>query len=674
MRARAWAWVGPLLAMIAVAGIGTWLDRALAEALREDLRTQLEALRDTGVVALEAWMEGRGALATSIAEDPGIVALTADLRRGAPAERALAVAHIRERLAEEMRHLALSGFLILGPDGRPLAASADRLVEADPSPARAWLDRARGGETVISSPFPVAGVGAVMIAAAPLRDPAGLSPAILVLLLPVEAFTAVLRTARVGASGETYAFNSQGLLLSHSRFDDDLRAAGLLPGGAADAVLGLEIRDPGVNVVKDSSARRDPSPPLTRMALSAVRGETGVDVDGYPDYRGVPVAGAWTWLARRGIGIATELDLAEAQRTSLLVRNGFRAIVGLLLATAAAGALAGASRRHWRRRAEEGAVLGPYEIERPLGEGGMGKVYLARHALLQRPTAVKVLRADRLSPEMLSRFENEVRLTAGLTHPNTIAVYDFGRDADESFYYAMEYVDGLTLGRLVDLSGPLPCGRVISILAQAAGSLAEAHGLGLAHRDIKPSNIMLAARGGLHDVVKVLDFGLARAPARGGIHGSAGSSLVGTPLFLSPELILDGAAAGPSSDIYQLGAVGYFLLTGSAPFHGTSLEEICALHLEAHVELPDQRLGRAVTRDLADLLLACLAKAPADRPPTAAALAEALRACADAGTWTEEDARRWWETLAGDVPPQAASLSAAPPAAERSDVAEQRRS
>ncbi len=654
MKARAWAWAGPLLAVIAVAGIGTWLDRKLAATLREDLQTQLEALRDTGVTALEAWMEGRSALVASIAEEPGIVALTADLRRGAPAERTLAVARIRERLAEEMRHLSLSGFLILGPDERPLAASSDRLFAADPSPARSWLARARAGETVISAPFAVEGVGAVMIAAAPVRDPAGLGPATLVLLLPVESFTAVLRTARLGASGETYAFDRAGLLLSHSRFDDDLRAAGLLAPDAADAVLGIEIRDPGVNLVKDKTGPRDPSPPLTRMAQSAVRGETGVDVDGYTDYRGVPVAGAWTWLAQRGIGIATELDLAEAQRTPLLVRNGFRVIVGLLLVTAAAGAFAGASRRHWRRRAAEGRALGPYRIERPLGEGGMGKVYLARHALLQRPTAVKVLRADRLSPELLARFETEVRLTAGLTHPNTIAVYDFGRDPDENFYYAMEYVDGLTLARLVDLAGPLASGRVISILAQAAGSLAEAHGLGLAHRDIKPSNIMLATRGGLHDVVKVLDFGLARAPARGSIHGSAGSSLVGTPLFLSPELILDGASAGPASDIYQLGAVGYFLLTGSAPFHGTSLEEICALHLEAHAEPPDQRLGRPVARDLAELLLACLAKNPAGRPASAMALRADLRACADAGRWTEEDARRWWEALGTDVPPSAA--------------------
>jgi eukaryotic-like serine/threonine-protein kinase len=156
------------------------------------------------------------------------------------------------------------------------------------------------------------------------------------------------------------------------------------------------------------------------------------------------------------------------------------------------------------------AQLGQYTLVEKIGEGGMGAVYRARHALLQRPTAIKLLLPERTNELDLARFEREVQLTSQLTHPNTIAIYDFGRTPDKVFYYAMEYIDGISLEQLVDEDGPQPPARVIHMLVQACGALAEAHGVGLIHRDVKPANLLLCARGGAHDVIKVVDFGLIK--------------------------------------------------------------------------------------------------------------------------------------------------------------------
>jgi len=208
-----------------------------------------------------------------------------------------------------------------------------------------------------------------------------------------------------------------------------------------------------------------------------------------------------------------------------------------------------------------GTRLGQYEIVSMLGEGGMGAVYRAEHALLKRPAALKLLLPERTGPENLARFEREVRLTAQLTHPNTVAVYDYGHTPDGQFYYAMEYLDGLTLEALVKRYGPQPPARVIYILAQAAGALAEAHALGLIHRDVKPANILFCDRGGVPDVVKLVDFGLAKSVSTEASPAlTQAGTLAGTPLYLSPEAISDAARVDHRADLYALGGVGYYEL------------------------------------------------------------------------------------------------------------------
>ena len=293
--------------------------------------------------------------------------------------------------------------------------------------------------------------------------------------------------------------------------------------------------------------------------------------------------------------------------------------------------------------------LGQYTLEKKLGEGGMGVVYRASHAMLRRPTAIKLLLPDRAGKDALTRFEREVRRTAMLTHPNTVTVFDYGRTTDGVFYYAMELLEGASLDEIVEVDGPQPEERVIHLLEQAAASLAEAHDAGLIHRDVKPGNILVVDRGGISDLVKVVDFGLVKdvgSKANGGATSepalTMANTITGTPLYIAPETLTAPETVDARADLYALGAVGYWLLTGTHVFGGKSILEVCAHHLHSVPDPPSTRLGAPVAADLEAVLLACLAKRPEDRPASAHVLRERLRACAAAGRWTNARAAQWW--------------------------------
>jgi serine/threonine-protein kinase len=311
---------------------------------------------------------------------------------------------------------------------------------------------------------------------------------------------------------------------------------------------------------------------------------------------------------------------------------------GVVVATLASSVVYGL-----RAEVRKARRLGQYTLEEKLGEGGMGTVYRARHALLRRPTAVKLVPPERAGRVALARFEREVQLTAGLSHPNTVSVFDYGHTPEGVFYYAMEYLDGTDLGRLVREDGPQPGARVAHVLRQVASALVEAHGVGLIHRDVKPENVILCERGGVPDVAKVVDFGLARdlEPATD-VRLTQSNVIQGTPLYLSPEAIRAPDAVDARSDLYALGAVGYFLLTGTHLFEGATAVEICSHHLHSPPQRPSERLGRPVPAGLEQVILSCLEKEPDRRPPSAAALRDALDDLDDVGAWTEREAREWW--------------------------------
>jgi serine/threonine protein kinase len=325
-----------------------------------------------------------------------------------------------------------------------------------------------------------------------------------------------------------------------------------------------------------------------------------------------------------------------ARITDIDFENPAASVLVLLVAAALAVGL----RLLQHRRSGGDQLLGSYRLDRKIGEGGMGIVYRASHTLLQRAAAIKVLPAERAGERDRRRFEREVQLTSQLTHPNTISIYDFGRTPNGLFYYAMEYVDGCDLQTLVEREGPQPPARVARILAQVAGALSEAHRSGLIHRDIKPANIMLCERGGVADVVKVLDFGLIKRidSGRGADTEADHDRLVGTPLYMSPEALLEPSSVDARSDLYAVGALGYFLLTGEPPFAGRTVLEVCAHHLRTIPVSPSLRLGAAVPPELEALILACLAKSPDARPDSAAVLERALLELA--ASWTQARAEQ----------------------------------
>jgi serine/threonine-protein kinase len=325
-------------------------------------------------------------------------------------------------------------------------------------------------------------------------------------------------------------------------------------------------------------------------------------------------------------------------------------LIALILAILAVGSAYGArtiSRR--RRQVAEARQLGQYRLKRRIGAGGMSEVYLAEDQLLKRPCAVKLLRPGVVTdPRALERLEREFRLTARLSHPNTVEVYDHGRTEDGTYYYVMEYLKGLSLAELVDRHGPLLPGRVVYLLRQVCGALREAHAAGLIHRDIKPSNIFAARRGGLGDVAKLLDFGLVLPTAILGEATLTGEGqILGTPHYMSPEQAQGGHELNERSDIYSLGAVAYYLLTGRPPFQAEGRTAVLIAHARDPVE-PPSRVRPSIPEDLERVVLRCLAKPPDQRFPDAEALEQALGACACAGDWDQGRAAQWWQDEYGD--------------------------
>jgi len=296
---------------------------------------------------------------------------------------------------------------------------------------------------------------------------------------------------------------------------------------------------------------------------------------------------------------------------------------------------------HLRRSVARARRLGQYRLLEKIGEGGMGVVYRGEHEMLRRPTAIKLLSPHVAGEVTLRRFEREAQQTARLTNPHTVSVYDFGRTPEGAFYYVMEYLDGIDLERLVEEAGPLPPGRVVNILRQVCEALAEAHGVGLIHRDIKPANILLSVWGGVPDYAKVVDFGLVKEVNEAeGARLTRENVFAGTLNYLAPETV-EGGSPDPRSDLYSLGAVAYYLLTGTPVFDGKPVQVIQS-HLQATPDRPSARLGRPLPLKLESLILDCLEKDPSNRPDSAQALMDRLNACDDVKPWAAEDAREWW--------------------------------
>jgi serine/threonine-protein kinase len=284
-----------------------------------------------------------------------------------------------------------------------------------------------------------------------------------------------------------------------------------------------------------------------------------------------------------------------------------------------------------------------------LGKGGMGEVWRARHRMLTRDAAIKLIQPEMLShisgrnaTVMQRRFEQEAKATALLRSPHTIELYDFGVTENGVFYYVMELLDGIDLETLVKKFGPQPASRVVYILRQVCRSLADAHRHGMIHRDIKPTNIFLCRMGNEFDFAKVLDFGLVKMLESNEPQMTGESATTGTPAYMAPELALGASHIDGRTDLYGLGCVAYWLLTGTMVFQEKGSAAMMLAHLQKTPVPPSQRTEIAVPQSLDRAILMCLAKTPEQRPADAETVRRMFEGCTEAGSWTAEDAERWW--------------------------------
>ena len=620
-----------LLLLFALLGVGVWAYRGVGDSLREIRATGMQALLNTQVGTLEQWIAERRREAEQLAAEPELSAAIGRLAAGRGADRARIVAVILGKAAA----MGVTAALVIDPRGRVLAASDVQRTGRDVTPDfLAHLAPAIKGSSAFVRPHSdfgaAAGAREVGLAwvAAPIRAPNGSIVAVLALGSPVDkGFSGLFDAARPGASGEALAFDDAGWLLSPSRHAEELRQRGLAPRLAA----------PGA-----------PAEALSLLAGQAVaksgEGGEGLLLQPYPSYLGREVIGAWRWLREYDVGVAVEMEAGEAYAPLTYLQIGFAVVLLLMFAVWLSGFVSPHALAALLRRDGGVRQLGPYRLLRQIGEGAISNVYLAQHRMLKRPAAVKVLKAQTTSDEWTARFQREVQMTSLLHHPNTITIYDYGTGPKGEFYYAMEYLEGLSLADLVERYGPVPPARTAYILRQACASLWEAHSCDLVHRDIKPQNIMLCTIRGERDFVKVLDFGLVKQ-----ISGdltrdlTATMRLLGTPLYMSPERIRNPADADGRADIYALGAVGFFLLTGKRLFETETEHDLTYQVLHTVPRLASECSPFAVPAELDALIGRCVEKDPAARPQSIAEVAGALDALLVHKPWTRGQIDAWWK-------------------------------
>ncbi len=643
---------------------GSWTFSAVQETVNDHLTAGLQTILQANIEALQVVVEKERRYVQAWARDAEVRTLTHLLHVGQNPEQTRR--ELFDVLANAIAADGYLGYAIIGPEGTILATDKpDLFLGKSLSPAAMeLLSPILGKESSFEKPIDTNALlnnysepkaHPVLLVKAPIADKQGKIIAALVFTIdPKKDFTRILSVAELGRTGSTFAFDNQGVMLSESRHESQLKQLGLLPDlPGATTILSLQLRDPGIDLTRGNKSQQPASSqPLTRMAQAAVSGTPGIDVAGYRDYRGVEVVGAWQWLHDYGFGVATEIERSEALRSLRPVRLAFIGLFSLLVLSAGGFLIFGYFLNQQQEQLDELRELGQYTLVEKIGEGGMGKVYKARHALLRRPTAIKLIREDQLDETALKRFEQEVQLTSQLTHPHTISIYDYGHSPDGVFYYAMEYLSGITLDQLIKIESRIPADRVIYILQQICGSLAEAHAQGLIHRDIKPGNIMLCSRGGEYDFVKVLDFGLVRKILPSSHQETmAEIGIMGTPGFIAPELLVidPQVEVDARSDLYAVGALGFLLLTGQLIFSDNNVDNMLHEIVNSDPPRPSEVVDVPIPEALDKLIHCCLSRHLEQRPVSASELAEKLSTITLEGSWTQQQARDWWQDKSSQV-------------------------
>ena len=670
-RERYWNLVALVaIAAVALGALGWWSYENVRGSLRELRAAGLASYLESESKVLTLWFEEKKRAAERWSLTGRVQVEAAMLARLAEDTGAARACHSPGRqalLAEITPFLKLeetAAVNLIAANGDVLASVSDEYcgLSVAGSEFAKLISPVFEGRTVFVRPFAErARVGAarevphrdpLVWVLAPMRDAEGRVVAALGFgRRAKDGFAKLLESSFSKSTRESYAMDAAGFMLTQSRYLGDLRRGGLAPPDG-DGVLQVEIRDPGGDVVAGfAPPTGGAARPLTRLAREAIDlaasggAREGAILDPYRNYRGAEVIGAWRWLPGKDMAVVVEIDAAEAYAPLRYLETAFGLLMGFM-ATAVLAALASGL---WamRLKQREARRVGQYTLEREIGEGGICRVYLARHSLLKRPTAVKILKTALATDEMVTRFEREVQLSSRLTHPNTIEIYDYGRTRDGTFYYAMEYLEGLSLEELVTRDGPMPASRAVHLLLQACGALHEAHQRGLVHRDVKPQNLMVCRLGGQVDFLKVLDFGLVKELKNDHTRDlTQFARMLGTPLYMAPERIRNPADVDARVDIYALGAVAFFLLTGRRVFEAASDHDLVNQVLNTPAQSPTAAGAHDVPPLLDALVLRCLAKDRDARPATILEVSAVLQEVALARPWREEMAAAWWKSRA----------------------------
>lgn len=599
----------------AVVAVSWFTYSATVQAVHDQVRRRLEADLAATTRALTGWMQMKTLEAEVLAHRSdvrvgvlGLLAGKQDLRE-----------NLRATLQEDVFGLGFDGFAVVDRAGQVvLAVDGDGDGKPVGRDARAAVTRALDAPSLITPPLadPFGNGGpARLLTLVTIDGRAGPAAVLMLTMAPERQFSGIIDIGHDRALAVAHAFDRDGNVLNR-RSDQVIPA--LRVGGSGD---------------------------LLPVVASAIAKGSGIDLDGGRDQHDRVRVSAAQWFNDLGIGLYIAKDYAAVMRPVTIARASVLGMSLLLLIGSVAAAIYWWSNRALGRRLARAqatiAELGQYQLTKKLGEGGMGAVYLATHRMMRREVAVKLI-TGKADPESIARFEREVQLCCTLTHPNTIQIFDYGRNDEGVFYYAMELLKGIDLEDVVGTYGPLPAARVIHLLVQACGSLAEAHDRHLIHRDIKPANLFLCERGGEVDVVKVLDFGLVKDTEVQSVNVSREDVISGTPQYMAPEIARQAKDVDGRSDLYSLACVGYFLLTGKCVFEHDNVMQMVIDHMNTPPPRPSTRIQQPIPGDLEAVIMRCLAKDPAERFPDARALASALLACADAGRWSLTEARAWW--------------------------------
>jgi serine/threonine-protein kinase len=448
-----------------------------------------------------------------------------------------------------------------------------------------------------------------------------------------SAFADSLRRIRDAHFRRIYFFDAQGVLASGGSPATGQDSSGA-PGTvrAPPEIVRVALADP-----------RLPSQPAT-----------GTLVEPYADDNGAMVLGAWRWLPEISLGVVAERPHSSISNPLDWVDGLFGLIVIALVVGALFTGLPSIRELASAFRSPASQRCGPYELERLIGEGAMADVYLARHRHLGRIVALKLMKGGKQTDELSARFDREARLGSRVAHPNIVTIFEHGRASDGSFFYAMEYIHGLTLPQWIAQHGPLVPARAVRVLQQVCAAVGAMHAAGLLHRDVKPDNVMVYAANGDYDLVKLIDFGLVK-----NVHSERTRDLtrnlrvLGTPAYMAPERLLNPAAIDPRTDLYGIGAIGFYILAGRRPFEAGPDADLAQQVL--NVEAP--RVSRAspfpIPPRLDALIASLLAKDMAERPADAATLAAALDEIARLIPWRRELAGHWWRSVFSERPPVA---------------------